>query len=247
MRCEEARLALWPDPRPRPGSADLADALEHYASCLACQRFFDREAALVRRLGRLQEVPARGELRARIAAALDQRPLPRPRRRRWAIGGGIAALAAAAALTLLLTRPPMPPDVARPLVAEARIGLDSQSLTSPDFAAVERWLEDRLGYTVRLPEISDAALVGGRIATLGGVRIPTAVYLVHGMPVSYFALPSGDVMGAPVKSRDVVAMASNGYHIALWSERGLARAVVAPMPRREVVQIAEECQRKAVL
>ncbi len=246
MRCDQVRELLWPDPRPRPGPAGMAEALDHYGQCAACQGYFRREAELVRRLGRLATVTAPAGLRARIAAALET---ARPARgRRWAVAGVSAALAAAA-LGLVVLRPTsVPPEATRPLVVEARVGLDEAAMASSDLAQIEAWLAERLGYRVVVPDITDATPVGARIATLGGASIPMAVYVyANGMPLSYFALPSGELMGVPVPGRDVLAVSSNGHQVALWTEQGLVRAVVAPMHREALIEIARECQRKAAL
>ena len=252
MRCEDVRLALWPEPGPRPVEQALAEAFEHYARCDACQRFFQVQRSLDQRLGRLaraRSVPA--GLRERVRSAItDEAVISIAHRRAWWLtGAGTALLAAAAALVLVLTRPSMPPHVAQPLVAEARAGLDDGGavFTSSDVEQVEAWLENHVGYPVVVPEITDALLKGGRIAEIGGTKGAAVVYLMHGRPISYFALASNQVMGRPVRGDRVIPVSSDGYEVALWSERGFARAIVAPMPRSDVVAIAEECRRKAAM
>ena len=252
MRCEDVRLALWPEPGPRPVEQALAEAFEHYARCDACQRFFQVQRSLDQRLGRLARaasVPA--GLRERVRSAITHEAVISIARRRawWLTGAGTAMLGAAAALVLVLTRPSMPANVAQPLVAAARAGLDDGGtvFTSSDVEQVEAWLENHVGYPVVVPEITDALLKGGRVAEIGGTKGAAVVYLMHGRPLSYFALASNQVMGRPVRGDRVIPVSSDGYEVALWSERGFARAIVAPMPRSDVVAIAEECRRKAAM
>lgn len=249
MRCEDVRQALWPQPGPRPVSAGLTEAFEHYSACADCQAFFRVQEALGRRLGRLAEVRAPLGLDQRIQESLAEHEsdLTVRRRTRWLAGTGTVLVAAAAAITLMLARPSVPAEVAQPLVAEARIGLEvTDAIASSNPGEVSSWLESQVGYEVTVPDITDALLLGGRVAELGGSKSAAIVYLFHGMPVSYFALPTNDVMGKPIRSEKVIPITSDGYEVALWSEQGSARAVVAPMPREEVVQLAEECRRKAM-
>ena len=96
--------------------------------------------------------------------------------------------------------------------------------------------------------ISGAVLVGARVASFGeGEKSAAVVYLSRGMPVTYFALPSDMVLGKRLRSDRVTAATADGYEVALWTEKGRARAIAAPMSRDEVVQIAEECRSKASL
>lgn len=226
----------------------MAEALEHYAGCVPCQGYFRREQALLRRLGRLPRAAAPDELRARIAVALRAAGSRSRWRNRWLAGGGIAALAAAAVLAIVIARPPMPAEVTRPLVEHAEAGFGEDAMTGSDFADAERWLEERVGYAVDVPDISNARLMAVKVAMLGDLPTPIAMYVyANGRPVSYFAIPSADVMGFRLPGREVVAVAADGYQVAFWSEKGVARAVVAPMQREVVVEIAKECKRKALL
>lgn len=250
MRCEESRLELWPKPGPRATSAESAEALAHYAACVACQQFFRTEADLSARLRRLAATPAPARLRARILATLDAESVTATARRRarWFAGTGAVLLAAAAAIALLVGPGPEPATIASPLVQHARVPLDeAQSITSSNVDDVERWFAETMGHPVAVLNITDAYLVGGRVATLDGSRAAVVVYLYHGMPLTYFALPTNDVMGVPVRGDQVMATSVDGYEVALWTEDGKARAVVAPMPRAEVMDVAKECRDKALI
>lgn len=251
MQCDEVRLALWPEPGPRPLSGESVAAFEHYARCDACQRFFRVQRHLTNRLARLREAvgPPAG-LTERVHAAVADEVLAEGahHRARWLAAGGAALLAAAAALLLML-RPGggVPQQAVIPLVAEAgRAPGDAAGLTSSEIAELEGWFAAQ-GYVVQVPDISEAYLVGGRIATVDGTRTAAVVYLFRGRPLTYFALPTADVLGSRLRGDRVIAVSVNHYEVALWIERDQARAVVAAIPRAEVVAVASECRNKAAM
>lgn len=207
--------------------------------------------ALSSRLSQLSVgVRAPSELRARIEAALalEAVTVRRRRRVRWLAGSGVALAATAALVVTVVGTPDVPTATAQPLVEQARIGLsDEDAVTSADATELERWLEDQVGYQVDIPDISEAKLEGARIAEFGDVRGAAVVYRYHGMPLTYFAWPSGELMGQLAHGGGVRAVSSNGYQVALWTEHGAARAVAGPMARRAVVDVAEECRNKATV
>lgn len=250
MRCNAARRALWPEPGPRAATDEVAAAFEHYSSCEECRRFFAHQSVLAQRLRHLNDgVTAPSTLAQRIRGALaDETVLHAAGRSRWLRRGGIA-LVAAAALLLLFFRPAgVPPEVAQPLVREAQaMATQQDGYTSSDIGELEAWLELQVGYPVNIPDISGAYLVGARVATLDGAKTAAAVYIFEGMPLTYFALPSGQVLGREVRGSRVRAISADGYNVALWIEPGGARAIVAPIPRDRVVGIAEECRNKSAL
>jgi anti-sigma factor RsiW len=251
MRCETARRILWPQPGPRPATDEAAAAFEHYSSCEECRRFFAHQNVLGRRLKHLgARVKAPPGLVQRISAALaDETVLHATGSRSRRLSRGALALVAAAALLVVVIRPTgVPAEVAQPLVTEAQVILSQpEGYSSSDIRELENWLELRVGYPVHIPDISNSYLVGVRIATLAGTKTAAAVYLVEGMPLTYFALPSGRVLGLEVRGSRVKGVSSDGYNVALWAERGRARAIVAPMPLERVVGVAEECRNKSAL
>ncbi len=241
MNCDIARLQIGPDPGPRPQSDVVDAALNHVATCPACQAFYASQTALVKRLAALRSEPTPSRLRARILAATAQRPRGR---RRWQLG---AALATVAAVIFLVTmRLPDGNAIAEPLVAAARSQL-AQTTTFETGAIneAEAWLEREIGYPVVVPDIREAALVGARVSVIGGQRSAIVVYLARGMPVTYFALPTGDMMGRRIRDPGVISGASDGYEVAIWTEDGQTRAIAAPMTRPEIIELANDCRSKA--
>lgn len=249
MRCDEARQVLWPRPQPRAADGPGLRALEHYARCEACRRFFREQEELRDRLRQLAErVTVPRSLAERVEGLIERQAIgerrARSRRRIALAGAGAAGLAAAAALLLLMARPfDRNPDVARELVAQTRSMLEEAAgHISSDLDETERWLQSEVRYPVELPAISGAYLVGGRVALIGDTRTAAAVYLLHGKPLAYFALPSRGALSEAGAADRVEAVSQNGYEVAMWVEPAGARAVVASMPREHVVGVAEECR-----
>jgi anti-sigma factor RsiW len=247
MRCDEARQTLGPDPEAPSTSAELAEALRHYAGCPECRRFYLLHEALARHTRRLaaarQAPPA---LRAQLRDRLDREDARLRRRRRLPIlAAGSSVMAAAAALLLFAVLPDSARRAAQPLAQEARIGLARpDAITSSDTAVLRRWLDVRVGYVVEIPAIADAELKGATLTQVDGVRGVAVVYEYHGMPLTYFDLPSDAPFSRWVPDGSVRSVADGGYELALWTDRGGARAVAAPMPRQELVRVANECRGK---
>lgn len=241
MNCDTARLQIGPDLGPRP-HMDVTDAaLNHLASCHSCRKFYAAQTALVRRLTRLASTPAPAPLRAKIIAAMDSRLRAR---HRWKLG---AALTAAAVVMLLATPRFANERAFDPLADVARSQLaETTMLETGEISEAEEWLAREIGYAVVVPDIEDAVLIGARVSDVGDQKSAVAVYLSRGMPVTYFALPSGEVMGQRVRDRGVVARSSDGYTVAVWTEHGQTRALAAPLGRSQLIKMAEECRSKAV-
>ncbi len=254
MKCEDTRAILAPEPGPLPASPEATEAFEHYGQCEECQRFFRLQRVISERVRRAAAgQQASQELRQRLRAALEVEAVPTApppeakRRFAWKLVAGIGSLVAAAAvLVLAVTLPGSMGHVAQPLVQQALVGLSTEgTMSSSDTEELEDWLESKVGYRVEIPVISDAVLVGGRVADLGGIRTAVVTYVLRGRPLTYFAMPSAEVLGSRITHEDVETVSSNGYHVATWMERGAARAVVAPLPRNELAAVAEECKRMA--
>lgn len=245
--CRQARLELGPDLGPPPATAETDAAHEHVRVCPACQRFYRAQEGLRDRLGTLRGPVAPSDLRSRIYLAIrrESRRDARGAKYRWFVGG---ALAAAAVLALIVGTPARGPEraLAEPLATAARRGLELSTLNSGTVQQTEAWLAEQVGYDLELPDITDAMFVGGRVTSIDGQRAAAAVYLVRGMPVTYFALAGDSVLGHEVPDRPVVATTAD-YSVALWIEEGRARAIAAPLSRQVVLEIAQECKAKAAL
>lgn len=254
MRCEEARRVLMPEPGPRPESPASREAFDHYERCPACRQLFAEHRAIRNRLGNLKDLAAPAALRRRLEEAIAKDPVTMRQRRpaRWIAAGG--ALVAAATVILVLSNPTIPEAVRTPLVEHAAQALPdpasanqtADAITTSDSQMLGQWFVGRIDYPVEVPQIDGAELAGARVVELHGVRVVSIVYRYRNKEITYFALPSGQVGGTRVDWNDIVAESADGYELAMWQEAGLARAVVAAMPRADVMRFARECRAKAL-
>jgi anti-sigma factor RsiW len=130
--------------------------------------------------------------------------------------------------------------------ARALAGLPAtDALSSSQATEVERWLESRVGYRVDVPLISEAHLKGGLVLDDHGVATAAVTYRLHGKPLTYLAVPTARIMGRPVDNADIEMTTVDGLIVATWTERGTARAVMAPIPEGELATVARECKKNA--
>lgn len=248
LTCDAARFALWPDPRTAGSTPEVEAARAHVAQCPSCRAFFTIDAALAARLAKMRQGLTRSDdlLRARIRDALDPGPLARRIPRgpiAWAVAA-VAVLAVAAVLVITVHTSPRRAGVAAPLVAVAtRAAPADSAMDSSDSAGVAEWLGAHVGMPIAIPAIHDARLVGGRLARIDRQPVAIVVYHMHGAPLVYVATPSMAMAGQRLSaSAPMLHLDMRGYQVAIWGEPGGARAIVAPMTRAEVHDIAIECR-----
>jgi anti-sigma factor RsiW len=116
------------------------------------------------------------------------------------------------------------------------------AVTNSDPTELGRWLETRTGYPVEVPAISNAQLIGGRIADLHGVPTASATYMIEGKQLTYFELPN-ELRGLLPTDERVHTVSAGEFTIATWTAAGSARALVARIGSRELVAVAQECRR----
>jgi anti-sigma factor RsiW len=102
-----------------------------------------------------------------------------------------------------------------------------------------------MGYHIDVPAISNAVLIGGRVVDLNHLPAAAVIYTMHGKQLTYFAMPTANLLGTTISNDRVRAVSSGGFNVATWTEAGAARAVVAAMDEKEVVAVARECRQKA--
>jgi anti-sigma factor RsiW len=248
MQCEEARQIIVLDPD-GVGPSNLS-ARAHVERCPACRAYEIRQARLAERVRRAASqavVPA--QLAAEVRRALEVAARPNRARKRWQWAAG-GALAAAAGLTLLVLARTDSNDAVLPLATAARASLERSAEHGGDTLTIpgaESWVAARVGYRVTIPEIYGARLVNARIDSIAGERAVVVLYRKNGTPITYFALPTNRVSGVAIGGSGVSVRSAQGYQVALWNERGQARAIASPMSRDEVLAVARECLRKAAL
>ena len=160
------------------------------------------------------------------------------------LGVGLVAAAFAIAVGLNSSGPsftrPFALQAGRPVAAAA-------SFSSASFQEVEAWLRLRTGTALRLPEIPEADLEGGRVVEMDGVLTAVAVYNLRGTSLTYFAVPASEVSGTPLDvAAGIVAGSAQGVEVAVWSEPGGIRALAASMSRSDLRSVAADCRNKAI-
>ncbi|UCG86282.1 MAG: hypothetical protein JSW71_20650, partial [Gemmatimonadota bacterium] len=128
----------------------------------------------------------------------------------------------------------------------ARVGIaETDAFANSDPTELGRWLEAQIGHPVEIPAISNAILIGGRVADISGQPAASASYLIEGNALTYFALPAAEIPSALPAEGWVHMMSSEEFNIVTWKVAGSVRALVARMGKRELVALAQECRRMA--
>ena len=207
-----------------------------------------RLAARLRSIADSQRAPR--HLRERIYAGIAAESSAERRQQfRWALvgsGAGGAFFAAAAAFAIWLAVPAAQP----PLQVESWVDIALNRVTggammqTDEPESLRSWLESQVDYEVDVPDIPDAVLRGGRLAYVGGIRGAAVEYDVHGQHLVYLMVPHGSVMDMLASQGDtVLTWSSRGYQIVMWKQGSGTRALLGPLPQKELYQIADHCRR----
>ncbi len=211
-----------------------------------------RLVARLRRIADTHHAPQ--ALRDRVFAGIAGEHFAEKRRGiRWdliAAATGGAFLSAAAALAIWLAVPTAP---AAPQQAESWVDIALNQVAGAGVMQTDRpaslrsWFESQVNYTVDVPDIPDAQLRGGRLAYLGGIQGVAVEYEIGGRDLTYLMVPEGNVLDMLAEQGDtLVAWSSRGYQIVMWKQGGATRALVGPLPRKEIRDIADHCRRTMI-
>jgi anti-sigma factor RsiW len=209
-----------------------------------------RLAARLRHIADTQRVPAR--LRERVYAGLAADHIAGRRRTfRWDLLGaaGAGALATAAAVAIWFAVPSPQPAVH----AESWVDVAMNQVTGPALvqtnqpAYLRSWFESQAGYTIDVPNIPDATLKGGRLAYVSGIQGVAVEYEIDGQELIYLMVPEGNAMDMLAEAGDtLVTWSSRGLQIVMWKQGGGTRALVGPLPRQDLYDIADHCRRTMI-
>lgn len=216
---------------------------------------FDRR--IVSRLRKLAEAGSAPDyLRERVLADLAAEPAPPKRsvrRLRWDLIGaaaGGAMVTAAAAAVLWFTASPQASQTDESI---GWVNLAMSHVISPTALQTDRptslqsWFASQAGYSLEIPDIPEAKLLGGRLTDLEGVIAAAVDYQIDGVALTYLIVPNRDMISSILKRRDDMAMSSApGYQIVMWNQGGGTRALVAPIPEDQLFQIADHCRRTMI-
>src|SRR2546425_550701 len=201
MTCHEFLSAIDPYLDDELSVMEALDMHKHLLGCELCRKVMESEAtlhSLLRAEGVDDEAPS--SLRTRIlqqALARDTE-VPQPRSRRftqlqaWLAGAALVGLLLAVAVMLVGKRPADPAPLAAELAAKHLLygGAPGTALeiNTSEAAQLAGWLEQRLGFSARLPQLSrrDDRLVGGRVSSVADAPAAYLLYALRGRPVSLF-------------------------------------------------------------
>jgi len=251
--CARIRALLGPDVGPRESTPETRDAYDHLEQCQQCTSFFALQKSIA---GRLRDISENqkppGNLREHVLAAIDREENVAPRRTRkpvtpWPALGGLVAAAAALAIWIGVRPPSSQDDLMGSTVAAAIQGAPtSDALITSESRSLQDWFQTRSIPLFDIPVIEDAQLTGGRVIQLAGRRSAAVDFVKDGLQLTYVMAPVLEWL-EELPAEDIMTMSSDGYEIALWEEDGTTRAVFSSMPRRQVLEIAEQCKYKRIL
>ncbi|MGH9674249.1 MAG: hypothetical protein ACRD44_13795 [Bryobacteraceae bacterium] len=245
-----ARKAVYPSPERCALTVQTAQALDHVRECPDCRHYFEgqTEWSRVLRLKAGTE-PAPEALRERVAGMIEKHQrVPSQRIRRRVVAAGIL-LALAPGLWLAsyfrsqLLFQAMCEDHAKYINTESQ-------LRSSETAHIESWFRDKTDFSVRVPALDNAEIVGGRLCFLRGRKAalvsyrhqsrPVSLFQLNGRDVSLTALDRWEVDGAPIWRASW-----KGYSLAAFEHRGVVYALVSDVRESELLDMASAAQIKA--
>ncbi len=260
MICQELRACLGAH---LDGELDVERSLaadEHLAFCMECQWAYakEREVRTLLRT-RLPREPVPDALRERIRWVLRRAD----REERWgAAARRVLAWAVPAAALVLLAlgigfwEKSVPPPVVSELVAKhlmySRLDAPAE-VVSASQEAVSGWFKGRVRFEVIVPDFSPSGirLVGGRLSDLSDRPMAYLLYEKGRSLVSLFAFPS---QGLALPDRGWVRVGDGrfyvtevkGAEVVLWTQRGLAYALVSSLDRQALLECADTVWRLVV-
>lgn len=239
--CERTRELLWPLDRPRKVDPGVEEARAHLEECVDCRAFFERDAALGRRLrGTRLGTDAPAGLRARAIAAIEAEPAFAARsalvRRaaRWTVAAA-ALLVAAVGLSRLGL------GVAS---AEASYIADYQSHMDeivpdggPDLAQTYEFFMSEFGVPVT-PVTFDAGTANrAMICLIDGRRVATVEYELDGHKIAHYRVP---VSESALGLGELRSATKDDLCIIRWADGEFEHALVSDMEEVRLRQVAVE-------
>lgn len=237
--CGAARRLLRDRSAVRGVDDTYLSAERHARGCLRCQRFVAQCEADIQALRGALNVAAPAAFRASLFEAIAGARGGHPRKRRFSYAAAvIAASFGGLLLGYAFGDRPRADSIVASVAADHALATSDDRLESANANEIERWLGARVSYSVMVPALKGARVIGARTCMTPQGRGAVVEYEIDGRRVSYFILasPPGDV-----QDRGVGVAAERGYAIAHWRDRGLVHAFVASLPARRVKALAHEC------
>ena len=146
-----------------------------------------------------------------------------------------------------LRAPPRSDEVAQYLVSDfARAAIAGQpfDIASSDRHTVKPWLADHTTVSASIVDLAAQgfALVGGRVAVVDRIPVPTLIYRHNEHLVAVTELPL-DASGARGGAGGVETI--DGYHVARWRDANLAYVAVSDMDETALAEFVAAFRRMA--
>lgn len=220
---------------------------QHLVGCMGCARRLRSHAAIkaaVKEALPRPDVPAAlaGRVRSALSKEVEQSPGARARRLMWvALPAAAAAFVIGVASTYQGSCPVTEEAIAtyRKMPVEV-VGSDAE---------VRDWFSNKVDFAVRPPRLPQAALVGGRLAHVGGRQAAYLVYNVGGDKVGVFLfdprdLPIEGARHARVGGREIYLDAQRGYHVAAFRDQDLGYVFTSDIDENRMLELVSNAVRR---
>jgi len=234
----------------------------HLHDCGHCRAMMEAEAALRALLeADAMEDALPPALRDRVVQRVAAAAASLPAAERWRRGAAVVlrpaiALAALLALALLvpgIRGPIEPPQFAMDAAAQYRFSSEAVEpdldLRTTDLHQLAAWMQGRVGLSVSAPTVNRPKrhLVGGSIASLGGVPAAHLVYEWDGQRLSLFVIPTPSSRSEwperEIDGVDVYTARLGEITVSWWDDAEHLYIAASPASARALTEFARLCIR----
>jgi anti-sigma factor RsiW len=212
---------------------EAATVGSHVHSCSDCRSILD-ELRRLKDAVRSSAPPALASeaFRARLAGAASQ-----SRRRRRTIGLGVAGGLGLALAVALIAIPIVRDRRAMAELIGDHVGItvtreEAFDITSADAGTLERWFTGKIDFSLHIPQLRQAKLVGARLCDIAGRHIPLASYELGTRRVSVFVERTGGNARSTACDEQV-----HGYTVCRRTVEGIEYLLVSDYPAVEARNI----------
>ncbi|MGB7291361.1 MAG: hypothetical protein WBD99_04230 [Thermodesulfobacteriota bacterium] len=253
MNCKDAIKCLYIN-TDGLSSIETAEAKEHLLGCMRCKAFLERDKGITNLLfEKAPIIKAPESLRKRVFREIEK-PSYRMKFANMFRYSRKTTYTAAVSITVILLfvvaryidENQEPLQIANEIAKHHINYLQSSNLidiSSSEAKEVESWFRHKVGFLVKVPELSGTKLIGGRLCGIFQKPVAVLVYKDQGQVLSLFVV---DQPNLDISSMDMVDIDGKklcrgygkGVNLVLWKERGLVYALVCGMSEMELLRLA---------
>lgn len=254
MECGEARKIIYLTPGVEPLTSELVEAKRHIKHCAKCSEFFREEETLknlIRERAPREKAPP--SLRENVLAEIAKRHGQKSSNRfynifRSDIIDRVILPALILVFLILLTGSifyfvslKQEHQSLASLLAEDHITNipEAAQILSSEPRNVEDWFRGKVDFVVKVPELRDAKLIGGRLCRIKNNRIALLFYEKDGKPISLFVMDDSlaDIGKVEIQGKNLYHQTEKGCNLIFWREKGIVYALVSDIRREELVRL----------